>query len=684
MLIFSNLENLKSSTNEKDLNVLIKYVNDYLGEKFGPVKDQTGSITIDLIDMNKVLPFELRIYDNAIDRHEEFHSFMKQAVEDWSGNYRDIYYKIPDDGQIELTNFESVNHHKVGKLVRLKGIVDNYQTFISVPVLYIYECFACGEVYKLLKRQKIICKCGKHLNKHTSDELHSRMYFNIMEHSEGKASNMVLCYFEVGKKEYQQYLFHSGLIGEYIEILGSPKKVETILNKEPAVAYEIEVKGLKPSQKRYVSEKRKQEIIKIIKEDENAFENIAESITKRVYGYKILKQLILAVCVGLKKPDIDLGRDKNPALHLMVVGDPSIGKSYTAKQFLHYFHKSSYIQGVSSTAVGLLGGCDRNKQGGFIIRSGQVQKSSNSFLILDEMDKIKEDTMKGLFTALSEGTHTLTNITGSHRFEYNTSFILIANPKGGKFDIGSSKYAQIDLDPAFLSRVDIVHIPTKPYLKENSDVEIDPDKYAEYQKYRSGRKTFESHYDENFLLDYAQVVKEMKNPTFNDELKIKMEKFSMEKMLDSQYTQQKGEFDDAQNIEKKQIDERFMNTVYKVSKIVARASFSKQVHEKHFNIATNLIEEGMLKSLITKQIDDLTVVEEKIRIAKTITIPKTTSERREYILMKVPRGKIIDDADLMQLADDVGINDIQYDKIIKVLLKEGEIFEQSRNKYSRN
>jgi DNA replicative helicase MCM subunit Mcm2 (Cdc46/Mcm family) len=681
MLIFNNIENLKGH-NEGDFQLFQKHIELYLDENHGSQKEKKDFLLLDIENMSKTLPYELMIYDNAVERHEEFHLAMIQIVELWCGHYRDVYYKIPENKTIPTTHFENVNHHKVGKLLRLKGIVDNYQTFIAVPRHYIYECNKCGKTYiRNIEIEGLMCECANKIKKYSRLRLNSRMYFNIMEHTEGKASNMILCYFEVADIEYENYLFNSSMVGEYIEVLGCPKKVETMLNKKIAFSFEIEVKGLKPLKKRYVSEKRKKEVIEIIKEDEDAFKNVALSMTKQVYGHDIMKQLVLAVGIGLQKPDADLGKDKNPALHLMVVGDPSIGKSFTAKQFLPYFHKSTYIQGVSSTAVGLLGGCDKNKQGGFIIRSGQVQKSSNSFLILDEMDKIKEDTMKGLFTALSEGTHTLTNITGSHRFEYNTSFILIANPKEGKFDLGMSKYAQIDLDPAFMSRVDLIHIPKKPYMNDN--FEIDHTKYAEYQKYRSGRKYYDAKYNEEFCLDYAEIVKEFPNPKITDEVKIYIEKYCMEKMVDAEEIAKKKEefYINAQDLQRKPIDERFMNTIIKISKIIARARFSSNVQIKDLEYSKNLVEKGMLDSLLSIKIEDLNAMTKKIEMAKLIDVPVTKNDKIRYIKTKLSKYKLTSEEKLKEIAKDVEIGEVELDEIVELLQKNQDIYSPKPRNY---
>ena len=656
----------------------MRHITSYLEEYHPAKKDSRDSITINLSNISKFMPFELRFYDNIIDNHLETHSLISQVVEQWCGRKRDIFYDSPLTHHIGTTKFERVNHHKMGKLLKFKGIVDSYQSFVSIPTTYFFECPSCGKHYTSTRKVIRGCECGRKDIKYNNKEVCSRMFFQLMEKTKSNTSGLVKCYYEVKGMEYEKYIFNSSYIGEEVEMLGTPREVETIVNNKESIYYVIELRGIKKLKRRVVTKERKEEIIETIKKETNAYKNLALSMSCRVYKHEILRQLAFATAVGLFKPDKDLGNDINTAFNQLWIGDPSVGKSYVAKQFLPFFPKSAYAQGVSTRAVGLLGGCDKVKDGGFIIRTGLVQRANNSFIILDELDKIGEDAQKGLFTALSEGKHTLTNITGSTEFEYNTGFLLIGNPKGGKFDMmGGAKYTQIDLDPAFLSRADVVTIVDKPYLDENG--KFDKDMWDKYVKYSSKRFKPNPHFDKDFLLDYVEIVKEQPNPKTTPEVQIAMEKYFTKKKLQVMDVNV-NDYDDAQNLQKKTIDERFMNSLHKLTKIIGRATFCETTTIEHFWQAVELLEKGMLDMLMKKGMEDLRASEEYIAEQHRKTIPMTASEKIKELEYLIPLKEPIEFMELVKKANDIGITEREIDEMLPIMARKGDIMENVNGK----
>lgn len=684
---FGKIGAFRSTDNE--FTVYKWCIEEYLNNNHSAERDESDKfITIDTDkfcspDKSEELPPELMIYDNLINNHAEFHLMLNQIVEDWCGRERDIFYKPPSKIVIPFTNPDKITHFKINKLMRLKGIVEGFRDFYAVPTLYTYRC-RCG--YEIKSKSQ---KAPKHMGKDSDGWLMTRvhtdycsvMYFNLLIPVEGNPAAIKRCYFTVSKHEYEKNLFDISFVGEEVDILATTKTVKTIMddNKE-AEAIHLEVKGIQLLRQRNIPPERKKYIIDTIRSmpAREAILKVCNSICPHIYGNKYVKMLALAVAVGLKKPDPDFGEFQNTAFHILLMGDPSVGKTKTVKPFIKYFAKSMFMTGRGTTYVGLLGGCDKEKGGGFIMRIGQIKRSDNSFIIMDELDKIEENTLKGLYTGMSEGEHTITNVTGNATFRYNTSFIMCANPTEGKFDLETKKHSKITFRADFMSRISVVHIVEKAY---ENDGKYDKDRHDEYLKVRLGLINQEKFFNDEFLYDYAVLVRQHDNARETLEIRHLNRLYMLDKTQQVKAVRQ-DDYDTAANLDKKTVDERHLDTIRILQKRFANAVFAPEVTSEHFELAKEVIDVAMLDQLMKRNLTPETLIEH-IAEAERTKIPTSRKEKYYTVLQLIPKSGAIEWGKLLEAAASVGISELELDEYISMLSRAGDITEPTSGKYSR-
>jgi len=680
---------------KNDHEIIINLLSQYLKTNKNNEQQSNSHLILNIDHMQENLPYEIMFYENIIENFNEIKILINSAIVSWCGKERMFYLSTSEKTALEFTSASNINHLNDHKLHRIQGYIDSISEFKRIPKYFVFECPSCGRVFNY-KKEKPVPKCrnagcsGYNKQRLSLDYIQyvSRKYFVV--NSSTTPSNQVLlkCYFEIDDKTNPScFIFDDYLIGKKVDLLLLPSTYESTMMKERTQEYVYKLKGIKTYQSILLTSKDKLKVKTRIKKDYEemgvkVFEELCYGMTKKVFGHEFLRQAIFCTVVGLAKKDPDFKGDINQAFNIMLLGDPSVGKTFSAKQFIPYFENSAYIQGISTTTVGLLGGCDKVPDMGFIIRTGQLVKSDNSFILLDEVDKMAHEQHKGLFTALSEGQHSITNVKGSFNFEYNTGFIMVANPKGGRFDSFSTVRSQIDLDPAFLSRVDIATIVNKPYEDDNGI--INHDRYNEYLEYRTKDRFYKSIYDDNFLRQYAVVVKEYENPKLTKDIKQYIREYFKHVYLKQheKLSNKSMGFSNTEDLVVKSIDERYMNTIMKLSKIIARACLCKVVDKSHFDKACEILEETMLNEMKKAfGTDDLTSVEYSLTEKNKTKIPITKQQKLDWTLRQIKNVDTQDGLEFVKLlekSEDVGIDEIETDKLISYLLQKGEILEFKR------
>ncbi|WP_258393242.1 minichromosome maintenance protein MCM [Nanobdella aerobiophila] len=212
------------------------------------------------------------------------------------------------------------------------------------------------------------------------------------------------------------------------------------------------------------------EDIQISIEDENKIKElaksgdilnlIAQSIAAGLYGKQydhIKKAITLQLVSGGKRRS---GVDERKNLHILLVGDPGVGKSKLLRYIASIAPKSKYVVGITASSVGLTASVRKDEilKGGWVLEAGALVLTSGGIVCIDELDKLDIEEMQSLHEAMEQQTITIdkANIHATLRTE--ASILAAANPKFGRWDNMKGIVDQINLPPTIINRFDLIFV----------------------------------------------------------------------------------------------------------------------------------------------------------------------------------------------------------------------------------
>ena len=220
----------------------------------------------------------------------------------------------------------------------------------------------------------------------------------------------------------------------------------------------------------HIDEEDEEKIIELAKSPD-IYQKIIESTAPSIRGYFEVKEAIAFQLFGGTAKVLEDKTHIRGDMHILIVGDPGIGKSQILKYVSKLAPRGIYTSGKGTSGVGLTAAAVRDDLGGWSLEAGALVLGDKGNVCVDELDKMREEDRSAIHEALEQQTISIAKAGIMATLNSRCSVLAAANPKFGRFDRYKSIAEQIDLPSPILSRFDLIFIiEDKPNAERDHDL----------------------------------------------------------------------------------------------------------------------------------------------------------------------------------------------------------------------
>ena len=374
----------------------------------------------------------------------------------------------------QLIKIREIRSQHLNQLITIEGIITQTSDIRPEVVNAKFECPSCGSTLSILQLEKRFqepksCSCGRRGSfKLLGKEMVDAQMIVLEESPENLTGGEQPRSIDIFLKEdlVEPRMEKRTTPGAKVEIIGVLKEVPIPL-RSGAISTRfdlaIEANNILPLEETFeeldINEEDEKEIIKL-SEDPQFYEKLRESIAPSILGYSEIKDaLALQLFGGVRRIRGD-GTASRGDFHILLVGDPGVAKSVILKFISSLAPKGRYVSGKATTGVGITATVikDEFMKGGWSLRAGAMVLANKGLLAIDELEDMTEEDRSSIHEGMEQQTITVSKATVHATLRAETSILAAGNPKFGRFEPGQPIAKQINIDPALLSRFDLIFI----------------------------------------------------------------------------------------------------------------------------------------------------------------------------------------------------------------------------------
>ncbi len=373
------------------------------------------------------------------------------------------FFNIPKEYMIEIRD---IGAEQISKLISVEGTIRITTERLEKLTLAHFVCKSCGTSVDIIQKTQIMVKplfCPDCKKRDFDLDLDQSKFIdyqklNMQEPLENLKGSDQANNIEVFISDDLVNLCSAGdkIIVTGIMKLRPPKGDQNIYTKY-ILANHIEQIDQEYSELK-ISPEEEQEISELSKKGD-VYDLLSESVAPMIFGHEVVKEAItLQMFGGVKKEFAKQSLRGN--IHILLVGDPSTGKSQLLKYADILAPKSIYVAGKTASGAGLTVSAVKDEfgDGGWTLKAGAVVLASGGMAMIDEFDKMLPDDRSALHEAMAQGTVSVSKAGLYTKFKADTSILAAANPKYNRFDRYKNPIEQIDLPFSLISRFDLYFI----------------------------------------------------------------------------------------------------------------------------------------------------------------------------------------------------------------------------------
>ena len=425
------------------------------------------------VDFCLVDKFDPLLADTILENPEETLDFLEESVEQIDLPQKEKvhirFFNIPETNKIRIRNIRAEH---IGKMLCVDGIVKRASEVRPEISEINFECPECGKIITVIQTEKDKtvkspgrCDCGCRRGfRQVNQSLYDARWVTIEEPFEittGERPSEIMVYLKEDLTSPR--MRNKTDPGNRIKVIGILKEVprrtvrgkktrqmEILLDANNIEAVEVEWEELE------IDPEDEKKILKLAK-DPLIYDKLVASLAPTMYGMDEIKLAIILQLFGGERKILKDGTRIRGNIHVLLIGDPSAGKSQLMQLTSRLIPRAKYVSGRGVTGAGLTATVIKDEQflGGWVLEAGALVMSNNSVCAIDEFSQVAIQDQVALQEAMSLGTISIAKASIVATLPAQTAILAGGNPKLGRFDPYIPIREQVAINEVLLSRFDL-------------------------------------------------------------------------------------------------------------------------------------------------------------------------------------------------------------------------------------
>ena len=478
------------------------------------------------VDYNALELFDPDLADLLIDKPEEVIGAAQTAIKNIDPLVKDADINIRFENLSNLIPLKDLLSKYIGTFVAADGIVRKTDEIRPRIETGVFECRGCMRLHEVeqssgnrIIEPSLCSECGGRSFRLLQEESKyidtqtARMQEPLENLSGGTEPKQMLMILE-------DDLVDKLNPGDKVRITGTLKTFRE--ERSGKFKNYIYVNHIEPLEQEFeelqLSEEDEEKILELSK-DPQIYEKIIKSTAPSIRGYREVKEAIALQLFGGASKQLEDETKLRGDIHILIVGDPGIGKSQILKYVSRLAPRSIYTSGKGTSGAGLTAAAVRDELGGWSLEAGALVLGDQGNVCVDELDKMRAEDRSALHEALEQQTVSIAKAGIMATLNSRCSVLAAANPKFGRFDRFKVLAEQIDLPAPIISRFDLIFV-----IEDKPSIENDT-KLADHILKIHQSNTVEYEIEPELLRKYIAYARKNIHPKLTDEANTVLKEF---------------------------------------------------------------------------------------------------------------------------------------------------------------